>query len=81
MARKDKVRLAGLDNIDVAGKQAMVETVVLAATVITHLGMQCLQNYEFKWMRCNLKWRFVQRFSDSTWKAACAQTLMCRHIV
>ena len=32
------VTLAGLDNTDVAGKQAMVETAVLAATVMNALG-------------------------------------------
>ena len=32
------VTLAGLDNTDVAGKQAMVETAVLAATVMNTLG-------------------------------------------
>ena len=32
------VTLAGLDNTDVAGKQAMVETTVLAATVMNALG-------------------------------------------
>ena len=35
---KDMVTLAGLDNTDVAGKQAMVETAVLAATVMNALG-------------------------------------------
>ena len=34
VATKDMVTLAGLDNTDVAGKQAMVETAVLAATVM-----------------------------------------------
>ena len=38
VAKKDMVTLAGLDNIDVAAKQAMVETAVLAATVMNALG-------------------------------------------
>ena len=38
VATKDMVSVAGLDNTDVAGKQAMVETAVLGATVMNALG-------------------------------------------
>ena len=38
VATKDMVTLAGLDNTDIAGKQAMVETAVLATTVMNALG-------------------------------------------
>ena len=38
VATKDMVSLAGLDKTDVAGKQAMVETAVLAVKVMNTLG-------------------------------------------
>ena len=41
VATKDMVTLAGLDNTDVAGKQAIVETVVLAATVANEFTWGC----------------------------------------
>ena len=76
------VSLAGLDNTAVAGKQAMVETAVLAEKVINALGDAMPADLRVcKWLRCALKWRFVRRFSDSTWKTACAPTVMCHHIV
>ena len=81
VATKGMVSLAGVDNPDAAGKQAMVETEVLAEKVMNTLGMQCRQIYECKWLRCELKWRCVRRFSGSKWKTACAPTVMCHHIV
>ena len=38
VASKDMVSLAGLDNTDVAGKNAMIETAVLAEKVMIALG-------------------------------------------
>ena len=38
ITKKDMVSLAGLDNTDVAGKQAMVGTAQLAETVMSALG-------------------------------------------
>ena len=38
VASKDMVSLAGLDNTDVAGKNAMIETAVLAEKVMNALG-------------------------------------------
>jgi len=38
--KKDMVSLAGLDNTDVAGKQAMIGTVELAVTVMNNLGAE-----------------------------------------
>ena len=38
VAKKDMVSLAGLDNTDVAGKKAMIETAVLAEKVMHALG-------------------------------------------
>ena len=36
--KKDMVSLAGLDNTDVAVKQAMIDTAELAVTVMNNLG-------------------------------------------
>ena len=38
VASKDMVSLADLDNADIAGKQAMIETAVLAGKVMNALG-------------------------------------------
>ena len=38
IGKKDMVSLAGLDNTDVAGKQAMISTAELAKTVMNALG-------------------------------------------
>ena len=40
IGKKDMVSLAGLDNTDVAGKEAMIGTAELAVTVMNNLGAE-----------------------------------------
>ena len=40
IGKKDMVSLAGLDNTDVAGKEAMIGTAELAGTVMNNLGAE-----------------------------------------
>ena len=80
VAKKDMVSLAGLDNTDVAGKKAMIETAVLAEKVM-HWAMQCLQSYAIKWLKCAKIWSSVSQYYGSTWRIACMQIAMCPHIV
>ena len=40
IGKKDMVSLAGLDNTDVAGKEAMIGTAELALTVMNNLGAE-----------------------------------------
>ena len=81
MATKDMASLAWLDNSVVAGKQAMVETAVLAEKVMNALGDAMPAELRPQVVEMRTEMRFVRRFSDSTWKTVCAPTVMCRHSV
>ena len=66
IGKKDMVSLAGLDNTDVAGKEAMIGTAQLAVTVINNLG-------------ADMPAEFIQKVTDmrkemETASLGCAQT-------
>ena len=59
----------------------MVKTAVLAATVMNALGDAMPADLRVQVDEMQSEMEVCKMFSDSTWKTACAQTVMCRHIV
>ena len=81
VATKDMVTLAGLDNTDVAGKQAMVETAVLATTVKNALGDAMPAELRVQVDEMQSEMEVCTKVLRQHMEDSMRTTVMCRHIV